>query len=632
MAILAFSPAFLKAQQDSFSGRRAGSSILDDTTRNVYGPQTSRWTTEQELFENRPNYRPLDTVIANYHRWTYVQRFNNFYKDLGVMGTALSPIFPVAPTTTIGANSGFTAYDPYWTTEEPVYFDTKSPYTKMKIIWGGIGRAMTRIEFSRNINPRWNIGFNYRPILVDKQPQHQKGIRQTVSHYYDFFMTFKSKNDRYGLLFNFRRIRHRVNENGGLISPPESTIYDGNASPTMVSAQTEDYRRNIHLLQQYQLVKAFQIYHIADFTKQSNTFRQDTTKDSNKLFDYVEVDSVHNTDVSTLTSVQNEFGIKGNVGKLFYAGHMKIRTYEYTATYLNKGSGVETYFGGQMSLAFDSLTKVSGSIEYLLPNYYRIEGRIQSPWLEGYFVNSQSKPGFMQSVYRGSHDYWVNSFSPVSATQAQAFLKFNAGNFQFWSGGTFNLLHNYVYFQEVDPIPANKNQRVLPTQSAGFQSNLSPEIRMTVPLVSHVFLRPQAIYTIKPSNDDNVLQIPDLFVNVQLAYENMLFKNHLQMHAGVDVHYQSTYTPLGYDPAVQQFYVQKADGAKLQDAYPLVDIFVNAKMRRARLFFKYHNLVQAFTKTGYIITPAYPGTKYPGQGYPGQSNVIDFGFEFLLFD
>src|SRR3982751_5749662 len=111
VAFLAISPSLLMAQQEP--PRRAGSSILDDTTRNVYGPKTSRWTTQQDLFENRPNYQPLDTVLTNYHRWTYVQRFNNFYKDLGVMGTALSPIFPVVPSTTIGANSGCTAYEPY---------------------------------------------------------------------------------------------------------------------------------------------------------------------------------------------------------------------------------------------------------------------------------------------------------------------------------------------------------------------------------------------------------------------------------------------------------------------------------------------------------------------------------------
>jgi hypothetical protein len=33
-------------------------------------------------------------------------------------------------------------------------------------------------------------------------------------------------------------------------------------------------------------------------------------------------------------------------------------------------------------------------------------------------------------------------------------------------------------------------------------------------------------------------------------------------------------------------------------------------------------MAQAFRGTGYLITP----------GYPGQKNIVDFGFEFLLFD
>ena len=600
---------------------RAGSSILDDTTRNVYGPTTSMWTTEQDLFANRPNYKPLDTALTNYHRWTYTQRFNYMYQDLGVMGTAMNSIFPIAPST-IGANSGFTAYQLYWTTDEPVYFDTHSPFTKMKLIWGGQGRATTKIEFSRNINPRWNFGFNYRPILIDKQPQYQKNTPQTISHYYDFDTTYRSKNEKYFLLFNFRRLRHRVNEQGELQFPEGSSLWSQNAAPALSVAQTEEYRRNIHLLNQYQLAQPLQIYHILDFTKQFNIFRDDSTKDSYRLFDHAELDSSHITDAVTLNSVQNEVGIKGNVGKLFYAGHVKLRTYSYESTYLTKGAGLETYFGGQMSLAFDSVTQISGSVEYLLPNYYRIEGRIQSPWLEGYFVNSLSKPGLMQQIYRGSHDLWVNQFNGISTTQAQGFLKFNVNTFQFWGGATFNLLHNTVYFKEADPLPASHNQKVLPYQSSGFQSNISPEVKMSVSVFKHVFIRPQVIYTIKPSNDDNVLQIPDFFANLQIAYENHLFNNHLQLQAGIDVHYQSGYTPLAYDPAIQQFYVQREDKAIVNPAFPVTDIFVNGKMRRARLFFKYNNLVQAVTKGGYIPTP----------GFPGQMNLIDFGFEFLLFD
>ncbi len=39
----------------------------------------------------------------------------------------------------------------------------------MYVVWGGQGRAATRIEYSRNINKKWNVSFNYRPILTDKQ-------------------------------------------------------------------------------------------------------------------------------------------------------------------------------------------------------------------------------------------------------------------------------------------------------------------------------------------------------------------------------------------------------------------------------------------------------------------------------
>ena len=257
VALLANISAIAQRRRGKPVAPRVGSSIVDDSTRNVYGPQTTRWTTEDDLFRNRPRYRPLDTAVNNYHRWTYVQRFNNYYKDLGVVGTALSQIFPsVSPA--IGATSGFKSYEPYFDSQEPVYFDTKSPYSRMHLIWGGKGRAMTGIEFSRNINPRWNFGFNYRPILVEKQIQSSANNDiQTTSHYYDFYTTYRSKKDRYFILFNFKRIRHRVNETGGVALSEDADpveIFNPNAKPRYSSTENEYYRRTFHIFQQYQLV------------------------------------------------------------------------------------------------------------------------------------------------------------------------------------------------------------------------------------------------------------------------------------------------------------------------------------------------------------------------------------------
>ena len=191
------------AQDEPTRNQRRGSQIVNDSTKQIYGPKTTLWITENEIFLNKKQYHPLDTLLSNYHRWTYIQRFNNFFQDLGNVGTALNQLYPVA-NETIGATPGYSVYSLFYDTEVPRIFDTKSPYTSFRLVWGGDGRALSRIEFSRNINPRWNFGFNYRPMLVDKQIQRQgKGDRQTISHYYDLYSSYRSKNDRYFLNVNY---------------------------------------------------------------------------------------------------------------------------------------------------------------------------------------------------------------------------------------------------------------------------------------------------------------------------------------------------------------------------------------------------------------------------------------------
>ncbi len=99
----------------------------------------------------------------------------------------------------------------------------------------------------------------------------------------------------------------------------------------------------------------------------------------------------------------------------------------------------------------------------------------------------------------------------------------------------------------------------------------------------------------------------------------MMMDKHLQLQVGFEAHWHSSYQAMGYDTPTQQYYVQNT---YVSPSYALVDFFLNAKMRRGRFFVKYHNLVQAFKGTGYVPTPGYPGTR----------NLIDFGFDFLLFD
>jgi hypothetical protein len=56
-------------------------------------------------------------------------------------------------------------------------------------------------------------------------------------------------------------------------------------------------------------------------------------------------------------------------------------------------------------------------------------------------------------------------------------------------------------------------------------------------------------------------------------------------------------------PALRSFYIQ--DERKYGN-YPYFDIFLNAKIKRARLFFKYEQLNSSFMPQNYFISPHYP--------------------------
>lgn len=634
---------FLSVAQKKKYQPRVGSSIVDDSTKNVYGPHTTKWTTEEDIFFNRNRYQTVDTAINNYHRWTSVQKSNNFYKDLGSMGTAMSSIFPLMPKN-IGVSSGFNAFDPYWDNEEPKYYDTKSPYSRMYLIWGGNSRSMARIEFSRNVMSRWNFGFNYHPMNIDKQVQRsRKGDKQTTSHYYDAYTSYRTKDDKYSILFNFRRIRHRVKENGGIDTVgtqlPQG-IFDANVKPYLTTAENTDLRTNYHLFHQYKIGSALQVYHTMDRYKQLRQFFN-TSVDApyfavNNPNEFGAQDTLR--DKSKFKYFQNEFGVKGRASRLFYNFYYKIKHYSYSMlrlpddTTLPTGyyKGTESYLGARASLEFDSLFVLSGWGEIMPDGNHRLEANLNTPWLDAQLKQLQSKPAFMQNQYYGGHNLWQNNFSNTQNLNLNAFLKGKFGLVSISPGFNYTLLSNYIFFKENE---VSTEQRILPVQSTGVQHLVSPEVRLQVGLWKHFFFRPTVIYTRFIENADDALRIPELFVNTQLTFEGFMFKKNLQAQIGFDLHWQSDYYALGYDAPTAQFYVQNKE---IMSAYPLADFFVNGKIKRGKFFVKYHNILQAFrgigvttdtersrvARIGYIPTP----------GYPGQRNILDFGFELLLFD
>ncbi|MFM8743493.1 MAG: putative porin [Cytophagales bacterium] len=614
--------------------KRTTSKIINDSVKQVYGPKTSTWTTENDMFYGIPNYRPLDTAIQNFHRWNYVQRGANAYQDLGNMGTALQPLFPQLPAT-IGLTTGYRAFAPYFEWNEPRYYDTKSPYTRVYVVWGGRGRATTHIEFSRNINPRWNFGFNYRAILVEKQLPYVSRSYQTQSHYYDFFTTYKGKDDKYSLVFNYRRIRHRVKENGGVLLSSDTSFnafFLETVKPYWANAQNEDYRVNLHLHQRYQVDKAVQFYLTTDYSLEENTFTIDKSDSASNFFKTAKPVSYYNARNTGILfkNFQNEVGIKGNAHGLFYDFYGKVRMLDVfnkpvlrDSTPISNFAKTELYLGSRIVLRLDSFNIVRASGEYLLDGNYRIEGSLNTPWLEASLYNALTKPGVLQQNFRGIRAFWQNDFSNTFVNQLKGNLKLKAGKFFLSPGVTYTLLSNQLFFRNDYDTIAGSTPKIVdnikPVQSMGNQQLFSLNLNASVNFLKNFYLRPQVIYTKLFKNDDSAIRVPDFFINCQLSYERFLFKKALQMQLGLDLFYRSDYKALGYAPDLQSYYNQDS---KVVEGYLVSDVFLNAKIKGGRLFVKYHNAANIFLKPGYMLT----------WGYPAIGNILDFGFEIPLFD
>lgn len=615
--------------QDDEPARRRGSRIIDDTTKQIYGPRTSKYFYEQDAFMNRTTLHEIDTAIRNVHRFNYIQHYENLYQDLGNIATAMAPIYFKAPET-IGVRSGFNGYDLLWEREQVRYFDTKSPYTNMDVVVGGKGRSITRVIFSRNINPRWNAGFKYRGLFIDKTIQRTgKGDRNVVGHYYDFFTTYQSKDSTYRLFFNYRRNNVNADENGGVVSTSSTPLtyidyFSVNAQPKLTEAASRELRMNFHLFHQYQIRRALQLYHIFDRYRQGNGFFDLPDREPSDAYDYTVAALANDTtaDYTKFKTVRNEVGIKGSVGKLFYNGYYALRNYSMTYRHIATDTlkvdthGQESYLGGRVSLKLDSLVEVTGWAELMQSGNYRLEGHLSSKWFDASLRQMQYTPTFVQQAYRGGHQEWSNDFNNSSVSQLSGNIHYRSKAFSFSPGLTFTRLGNYVYYRY---DAARTGQKMLPEQSSGGQVIMSPAVKMSVTTLRHVHLTVQGIYSSVLENTGDAIQIPDLFVNAQLAYENIHFSGNLDMQAGVDVHWKSAYFANGYDVSVQQFYVQQVFQNR---AFPLVDLFFNAKIKRARIFVKYNNLMQMITREGYMLTPY----------YPGQRNVIDFGFDWSFYD
>ena len=265
--------------------------------------------------------------------------------------------------------------------------------------------------------------------------------------------------------------------------------------------------------------------------------------------------------------------------------------------------------------------KAQASLGYLFNKKHRLE------------IGAQSQlrmPDFNfllnQSDYKNFN--WQHSTDFQMEDSKRAYLKFDS---DFWGqlDASFSLISNYTYFagqQPVIPIaqrPDNyvfdqvlDNAYVKPLQEAAALSLIKIKYQNEI-RVGRFALNNTIMYQ-QVSQENGALFVPEITTRNTLYFSKNIFNGAMFLQTGLTFKYFTPFLMGGYSPVLGEFYTQNST---LLGGYPLVDFFINGKVKQTRIYLKAEHLNAPVTGYDYYVAP----------GYPYRDFVVRFGLVWNFF-
>ncbi len=567
----------------------------------------------------------LDTVLGNLQNYNpiYQQSISNSY--LGNIGSAnISNIYIDRDS-----RNSFLFFRPYSAylkqPENIAFYNTTTPYTVLFYETGGSkGRDENylKVLHTQNIKPYWNAGVQYNLISSYGSYQNQK------TKVYDFTLFSSYKKQRVALDFIINSNRLTLKENGGLKA--DSLLADKsekseNLQTSLSGAFSKLGNFNLFVNGKYGFGKEKQIVSEQDtvysypmdvqytFNYQVNSWQyrdNDLTADfynqnllsSLSTFDKVDEKVLRNTFQVIFNENENKWiRLGARLGAVSEICNYRLRRQMNKYTWKQQPEDIHN------TMLLASLFSQSGkSLNWQAVGTYIFEGYAQNDfklsgditkWIgdkkqqNGFRAEGKleaKKPNFLFEEYYGNHQIWKNSFDKVIELQAKG--EYFNKKYKFRIGAGINQIENYVYFG-LDTLPHQANSGVTVLTAYADKDFRLGNFYFNQKLVA------------QKSSSDNILPLPRFSVYSNNYYKNTFFKGALGFQAGVSLHYNTAFNAPAYMPATGQFYLQNR---KEIGDYPKLNVYVNLRIRRTRLFFMYEHINSSFGNRDYFSAYHYP--------------------------
>jgi hypothetical protein len=596
---------------------------------------------------NLYNEQPIDTLLWLNHL-NYPQQKNiETYTYLGTIGspTQNDHFFSREISSPFLFNNAYSTY--FTRSNEYSLYKTNTPFTLVSFSSAGSRREaeeMLSAFHSQNANDYLNFGIEYKFIGAKGVYKNQ----QTRSNNFAIFGNYCRGN--FFVSSNFIYSTFKNKENGGIVnhSSIEDEVIEPALVPIFLNESTNSYSES-----KYRGVTSTLGYSLVNFSrKELNEAGKDTLVFTplistllhynyeiySRLYQYKHEatdpdfysnyyinpgstrDSVSLYSHNFLAEVQfnQPFRYVGTPGLKAFAGINYLNYYSFKPTdflYQSNGSQYNTSHIGVTAFSSSAYLSYRAMVRAFLSghraNDKELLGEITlSPWkrqgmptVVGNIMIAENEPDVFIKDYFSNHYKWENDFGKERRFLMSGKLKVD----RLLTELAYNVLYinNYIYF-DASSLPAQ--QANIAITSASVQNTLKIKGFNAVSKV---------VWQV--NTNKSALSLPRIIAFSSIFYETVLVQNALTAQFGVSAFYRTKFYADAYNPAIGQFYLQRD---KLIGNYPLVDVFVNLKWKKAIIFLKYEHVNQGVPNNEYFAT----------YRYPMNPRVFKFGISWMFYD
>ena len=551
-------------------------------------------------------------------------------------------------------------FQPYlYTPKNNVYYNITKPFTILEYSTS-TGKKEEREEVfhaihTQNINPFLNAGFNLRLLSSDGKYLNQKSKVTNFS----FFVSRTGKD--YTLHTSFHVNSTNSQENGGILS--DSIFRNSNKDERTYEVNLEEADSRIrsltyHLTQRYRFGRQERIpdstsltgyRKVRDRTSKTGSILHTLTYDrNNRLYidpksgDYGDfypvyyIDTVQTYDSTYYRNMSNTVQLmldenpnrKRDFGARIFITHDWVRyahntmndtnfqgndtvvinhkAYQYGnlhvgASFLHTvGTGWSWVLGGKMYL----LGYKAGDL-ILYGNITRmIKGKRGESGISISGKISTEEPDHFLRHYESNHYQWNNDFRKTKDIRGSIVLSNEA--ISLTARADLSMVSDLIYY----------NDLALPAQHNPLVSIISIDVRKNFKLGP--FHSDHQVHYQVNSNKD-VMRIPDLAYYTSNYFAFPIVRNVLTAEVGFQLNYYTAYRGLAFAPSSGIFYNQEI---REIGNYPYLDVFITAKLKRTRAFFRWDHAYAGQIEKNYFHVLNYP--------MPGR--IFKFGFSWTFYN